>query len=111
MVEQIIRITTLLVAVVATVNAAHGAVLAVRLARRIRARHPDRWLQLLFPAWRSPHEARAWLRFWREALGAPDPLLAAIRADGRAVLIRHARLFAWSETWSMLVVLIAPYAA
>jgi hypothetical protein len=111
MVDAIIRITTLLVVLVGTLNAAHAALLVARLARRIRQRHPDRWLQLWLPAWRSPREARAWLRSWREVLGAPDPLVAAIRADGRTVLVRHAQLFAWSETWSMLVVLIAPYAA
>jgi len=25
-------------------------------------------------------------------------------------MLRHAQLFAWSETWSMLVLLIAPHA-
>jgi len=111
MVDAIIRITTVLVVMVATVNLGHAVLLGVRLARRIRQRHPDRWMELWVPAWRSPREALAWVKSWREALGSSDPLVAAIRLDGRAVLIRHAQLFAWSETWSMLVVLIAPYAA
>ena len=111
MVEAIIRITTVLVVLVALVNAGHAVLLGVRLARRVRQRHPDRWMDLWFPAWRSPREALAWLKSWRAVLGSSDPLMAAIRLDGRAVLVRHAQLFAWAETWSMLAVLIAPYAA
>jgi hypothetical protein len=110
MVDAIIRITTLLVAVIALVNLGHGVLLATRLARRVRQRHPERWLELWLPAWRSPREAFNWLATWRALLGSADPLIAALRTDGRTVMVRHAQLFAWSETWSMLVVLIAPYA-
>lgn len=111
MVDAIIRLTTLLVAVVALMNLGHAVVLGARLVRRVRQRHPDRWIELWLPTWRSPREALTWLASWREILGSGDPLLAAIRRDGRTVLVRHAQLFAWSETWSMLVVLIAPYSA
>ena len=111
MVDAIIRITTLLVAVIALVNLGHGVLLTVRLARRVRQRHPERWLGLWLPAWRSPREALNWLATWRALLGSADPLVAALRTDTRTVLVRHAQLFAWSETWAMLVVLIAPYAA
>jgi hypothetical protein len=110
MVDAIIRITALLVAVVAIVNVAHAVLLGARLARRVRQRQPDRWLQLWLPAWRSPREARAWVQGWRVILGSGDPLVAAIRNDGRTVMVRHAQLFAWAETWAMLVVLMAPYA-
>lgn len=110
MVDAIIRVTAVLVAVVAVLNIAHGALLGVRLARTVRQRHPDRWLELWVPVWSSPREALRWLGAWREMLGSADPLVAAIRVDVRAVLLRHAQLFAWSETWSMLVVLVAPHA-
>jgi hypothetical protein len=110
MVDAIIRLTTILITVMALVNLGHSVVLVARLARRIRQRHPDRWLDLWLPAWRSPREALTWLNSWRAILTSGDPLLAAVRRDGRSVLVRHAQLFAWSETWGMLVVLMAPYA-
>ena len=110
MVDAIIRITTVLVTLVALVNLGHAVVLTVRLVRRVRQRHPDHWLELSLPAWRSPREAVAWLKAWRAILGSSDPLVAAIRLDGRAVIVRHAQLFAWAETWAMLVVMLAPYA-
>ena len=111
MVDAIVQITTVLVAVIALVNLGHGVLLAARLARRVRQRHPGRGVELWLPVWRSPREAFAWFATWRTTLTSPDPLIAALRTDGRTVLVRHAQLFAWSETWSMLVVLIAPYAA
>ena len=111
MVDAIIRITTLVVAVMALVNLGHGVMLGARLAQRVRQRHPDSWLRLWLPAWRSPRELFAWLRTWRGELSSGDPLVAAIRVDGRAVMMRHAQLFAWSETWAMMVVLIAPHVA
>lgn len=110
MVDTIVRITTLLVAVVAVGNVGYAALLAVRFARRIRQRHPERWLELWLPAWRSPNDARRWLATWRSILSSTDPLIAATRADARVLMLRHAQLFAWSESWAMLVVLIAPYA-
>lgn len=110
MVDAIIRMTTLLVALVAIINVGYAALLAIRFARRIRQRHPERWLELWLPAWRSPRDARKWLATWRTLLGSTDPLIAAVRADARNLLLRHAQLFAWSETWAMLVVLIAPHA-
>lgn len=111
MVDAIIRITALLVVLVALVNLGHAALLVVRLARRLRQRHPHRWHELCVPVWRSPREALAWLAAWRGLLGSGDPLVAALRIEGRAVLVRHAQLFAWAETWAMLVVMVAPYAA
>jgi hypothetical protein len=111
MVDAIIRITMLLVVLVALVNLGHAALLVVRLVRRLRERHPDRWRELCLPAWRSPREVLAWLAAWRGVLGSGDPLVAAVRMEGRAVLLRHAQLFAWAETWAMLIVMIAPYAA
>ena len=110
MVDAIIRVTALMVALVAIANLGHSVLLAVRLARRVRQRYPDLWLQLWLPAWRSPREALIWLETWRGILGSGDPLVAAIRLDGRTVMVRHAQLFAWAETWAMLVVLMAPYA-
>jgi hypothetical protein len=107
MVDAIIRITVMLVAVVALVNLGYGVRLAGRLARCARQRHPNGWLGLWLPAWRSPREAVAWLAAWRALLTSTDPLIAAVRRDGRTVLMRHAQLFAWCETWAMLVVLIS----
>ena len=107
MVDAIIRITTLLVVTVALVNLGHAVLLTARLARRLRQRQPRRWLEFWLPVWRSPREARRWLGQWRAVLGGADPLIAAVRADGRTLIVRHAQLFAWSETWAMLVVLIA----
>jgi hypothetical protein len=111
MVDAIIRITMLLVAVVAIVNLGHGVLVAARLARRVAQRHPERGLELWLPAWRSPRELLGWFATWRALLGSADPLIAALRVDGRVVVLRHAQLFAWAETWAMLVVLIAPYAS
>ena len=70
MVEAVIRITTLLVVLVALVNFGHAALLLVRLARRVRERYPDRWLALWLPAWRSPREALAWLG-WEDVSLSP----------------------------------------
>jgi hypothetical protein len=110
MVDAIIRITTLLVAVVAVVNVGYAVLLGVRLTRRIAQRHPGRGLELWLPAWRSPREASRWLRTWSAILGSTDPIIAALRRDARVLMLRHAQLFAWSESWAMLVLLIAPYA-
>jgi hypothetical protein len=63
------------------------------------------------PLWRSPRDAWTWVASWRRVLGSGDPLVAAVRADGRSIVLRHAQLFAWTETWAMLVILIAPHAA
>jgi hypothetical protein len=106
MADAIIRITTLLVAVVAVVNFGYAVLLVARLARRVRQRYPERWLGLWLPAWRSPREALDWLATWRAILSSADPLIAAFRRDARVLMLRHAQLFAWSETWAMLVVLI-----
>ena len=108
MVDAIIRITALLVALVALVNIGHAVLIGVRLGRRIAERHPGRSLALWLPAWRSPREALGWLATWRSILGSTDPLIAGLRGDARRVMLRHAQLFAWSETWAMLAVLIAP---
>lgn len=110
MVDAIIRITTLLVAVVAILNVGYAVLLAVRLARRVGQRHPERWLELWLPAWQSPREALRWIRTWGAILGSADPIIATLRADVRVLMLRHAQLFAWSESWAMLVLLIAPYA-
>ena len=110
MVDAIIRITTVLVAGLAVVNFGYAALLGVRLVRRVRQREPERWLALWLPAWRSPREALTWLAAWRAILTSTDPLIAAVRRDARVLLLRHAQLFAWSESWALLVTLIAPYA-
>jgi hypothetical protein len=110
MVEAIIRITTLLVAVVAILNVGYAALLGVRLARRIGQRHPERSRELWLPVWQSPREALRWLRTWGTILGSADPIIAALRTDARVLLLRHAQLFAWSQSWAMLALLIAPYA-
>ncbi|HEY7518933.1 MAG TPA: hypothetical protein VIE36_11635 [Methylomirabilota bacterium] len=111
MVNAIIQITTVLVVVVAIVNMGYAVLLGARLVRRVQERHPERWLELCLPAWRSPREALNWLATWRAILGSADPLIAARRGELRVALLRHAQLFAWSESWAMLVVLIAPYSA
>jgi hypothetical protein len=111
MVDAIIRLTTVLITLIALVNVAHGVLVLARLARRVRQRHPERWVAMCLPAWQSSREASSWLASWRTLLRSPDPLVAALRIDGRTVLVRHAQLFAWSETWAMLVILIAPYAS
>ena len=111
MVDAIIQITTVLVTGLAIVNFGYAALLGVRLVRRVRQRDPERWLDLWLPAWRSPREALKWCATWRAILSSTDPLIATVRRDARLLLLRHAQLFAWSESWSMLVTLIAPYAA
>lgn len=111
MVDAIIRITTLLVALVAILNIGYAVLLAVRLARRIAQRHPERGLELWLPAWRSPREAFRWMRTWGAIFASTDPVIAALRRDARVLMLRHAQLFAWSESWAMLIILIAPYAS
>jgi hypothetical protein len=111
MVDAIIRLTTMLVVVMVVINLGYAGMLAVRLARRIRQQHPDRWVWLLLPTWRSPREALAWFSAWCAILCSTDPLVASVRADGRSMIVRHAQLFAWTETWAMLVIFMAPYAA
>jgi hypothetical protein len=106
MIEAIIRITALLVTAMAVVNLAHTVLLIARLARRLRQRHPDRWLEFWLPAWRTPREALAWLRDWRSVFASPDPVLLAIRVDAGAMMTRHAQLFAGSEAWAMMVALV-----
>ena len=110
MVDAIIGITTVLVTGVAIVNVGSAALLGARLVRRVRQRNPERWLDLWLPAWRSPREALAWLAAWRAILDSTDPLIAAVRRDARVLMLRHVQLFAWSESWAMLVTLIAPHA-
>jgi hypothetical protein len=107
MVDAIIRITVVLVMVVALVNLGHGVLLAGRLARRVSQRQPNGWLGLLLPTWRSPREAVAWLATWRALFTSADPIIAAVRRDGRTVMMRHAQLFAWCETWAMLVLFVS----
>ena len=107
MVDAIIKITVVLVTVVALVNVGHGVLLVGRLARRVSQRQPNGWLGLVLPTWRSPREAVAWLATWRALFTCADPLIAAVRRDGRTVIMRHAQLFAWCETWAMLVLLVS----
>ena len=111
MVDAIIRLTTLLIAVMVVINLGYAAMLAGRLVRRVRQQHPDRWVWLFMPTWSSPREALTWFSSWRAILRSADPLVASVRADGRSMLVRHAQLFAWTETWAMLVILLAPHAA
>jgi hypothetical protein len=107
MMHTIIGITAVLITVVAVVNLGHAALLGFRLAQRMRQRDAERWLDLWLPTWGSPREAAAWLRRWRSILSAADPAMLALREDGGVVMLRHARLFAWAETWAMLALLIA----
>lgn len=111
MVDAIIRLTTLLVAVMVVINLGYAGMLAARLMRRVRRQYPDRWVWLFLPTWSSPREAVAWFACWRGILRSADPLVAAVRTDGRSTIVRHAQLFAWTEIWAMLVILMAPYAA
>jgi len=108
MVEWIIRITALAVAAVAVANMARGAWILLRLGLHLHARHRHLGRQLWLPLWRSPRDAREWFATWRAILTSGDPMIAAVRHDGRVVVTRHLQLLVMSDAWAMAVAVLLP---
>ena len=108
MVDVIVRITGLAVLAVAVMNLAHGALVATRLIAYVTRRYPHLRLDLWIPRWSNARDARAWLATWRGILRSGDPMMAAIRLDGRSVIARHVQLLASSQAWMFVVATMVP---
>jgi hypothetical protein len=108
MVDVIVKLTGLAVLVVAALNLAQGALVAARLIAHVTRRYPHLHLGLWFPRWEDARDARAWLATWRGILRSGDPVMAAIRTDGRTLLFRHVQLMASSQAWVMVVATMVP---
>jgi hypothetical protein len=108
MVDWIIRLTALAVATVAAANMARGAWLLVRLGLHVNARYRHLGRHLWLPLWRRPGDAREWLAMWWAILTSADPMIAAVRHDGRVVAARHVQLLVMSDAWAMAVTILLP---
>ncbi len=108
MVDVIVQLTGLAVLAVAVMNLAQGALVAARLIAHVTRRYPHLRLDLWFPRWEDARDARAWLSTWRAILRSGDPMMAAIRVDGRRVMMRHVQLMLSSEAWVMAVATMVP---
>ena len=108
MVDVIIEITGLAVMGVAMLNLAQGALVTARLVGNVTRRYPHLRLDLWLPCWGDEHDARAWLATWRGILRSGDPIMAAIRTDGRLVIARHVQLMLWSQAWAIVVATMVP---
>ena len=108
MVDVIVKITGLAVLMVAALNLAQLVLVAGRLVAHVTRRYPHLRLDLWFPRWEDARDARAWLATWRGILRSGDPMMAAIRVDGRRVLGRHLQLMLSSEAWVMVVATMVP---
>ena len=108
MVDVIVTITGLAVLAVAVLNLAQGALVAARLIAHVTRRYPHLRLDLWFPRWENARDARAWLATWRGILRSGDPMMAAIRVDGRSVIARHVQLMLSSHAWVIVVATMVP---
>jgi hypothetical protein len=108
MVDVIVQLTGLAVLAVAVMNLAHGALVAARLIAHVTRRYPHLRLDLWFPRWDSVRDARAWVQTWRGILRSGDPMMAAIRVDGRRVMMRHVQLLLSSEAWVLAAATMVP---
>ena len=108
MVDVMIEITGLAVLAVAVVNLAHGALVTARFVAYVTRRYPHLRLDLWFPSFHHARDAHAWLATWRGILRSGDPIMAAIRADGRVVIVRHVQLMLSSHAWAIVVATMVP---
>ncbi|HEV8584152.1 MAG TPA: hypothetical protein VGT02_04190 [Methylomirabilota bacterium] len=108
MVDVIVKLTGLAVLAVAVMNLAQGALMAARLIALVTRRYPHLRLDLWFPRWEDTRDVRTWLATWRGILRSGDPSMAAIRVDGRRVMMRHVQLMVSSEAWVMAVATMVP---
>lgn len=108
MVDVIVKITGLAVLGVATLNLAQGALVTARLVAHVTRRYSHLRLDLWCPCWVRTRDARAWLATWRGILRSSDPIMAAIRTDGRLVIARHVQLMLWSQAWAIVVATMVP---
>jgi hypothetical protein len=108
MVDVIVKITGLAVLAVAVLNLAHGALVTARLVAYVTRRYPHLRLDLWCPRWTHTRDAREWLATWHGILCSGDPIMAAIRTDGRVVIARHVQLMLSSQAWVMVVATMVP---
>jgi len=108
MVDAIVRLTGIAVIVIATINVAHGIAVLARLVAHVTRRYPHLRLDLWLPVWSTRREAHAWLATWKGILRSGDPVMAAIRVDGRTVFGRHMQLMLSSEAWAMVAATMVP---
>jgi hypothetical protein len=108
MVDAIVTLTGLAVVSVAMLNVAQGALVTARLVAHVTRRYPHLRLDLWLPCWTHTHDVRAWLATWRGILRSGDPIMAAIRTDGRLVIARHVQLMLTSQMWAFVVATMVP---
>ena len=108
MVDVIVKVTGWAVLAVAVLNLAQGALVTARLIAYVTRRYPHLRLDLWFPRWQDVRAARAWLATWRGILRSGDPMMAAIRVDGRSVIARHVQLMLSSHAWVIVVATMVP---
>jgi hypothetical protein len=108
MVDVIVRMTGLAVIVIAAINIVHGFAVIARFVAHVTRRYPHLRFDLWLPLWSSRRDALAWLSTWRGILRSGDPVMAAIRVDGRTVMGRHLQLMLSSEAWAMVVATMVP---
>ena len=108
MIDVIMAVTGWAVLAVAVMNLAQGALVAARLIAYVTRRYPHLRLELWFPRWQQGRDIRMWLATWRGILRSGDPVMAAIRTDGRTLLARHVHLMISSHAWVMVVATMVP---
>lgn len=108
MVDAVIRLTVVVVLVLALANALHATLVAGRFARYLTRRSPQGGLALWLPAFGSARDVRLWLGQWRALLTSRDPVLIALRSDVRLVIGRHVHLALLSNAWAIALSTLAP---
>lgn len=108
MVDVIVKVTGLAVLALAVLNLAHGALVTARLVAHVTRRYPHLRLDLWLPCWGQARQARCWFATWRGILRSGDPIMAAIRTDGRLVIARHVQLMLSSHAWVAMVATMVP---
>jgi hypothetical protein len=106
MVDMIIRLTALVVVMLAALNAMQAGTIVVRLLHRLMRRRGG--VALLLPTFRSAADVRDWLEDWRVFLNCGDRALVALRHDARIVIGRYLHLTIVSNAWAFALLLIAP---
>lgn len=108
MVDWIVRLTAMAVTAVVLADVARGVWLMAKLTRYLRVKYPRLGYTLWLPRFESRRDAAAWLATWRAIARSGDPVIAAIRLDGHAIVLRYFQLALTSNGWAMVVSTIVP---